>query len=300
MSDNHVNLLNEENDGLIHPEFTAVEFYTYLLTEHGNDSSKIGEFLAKLGFIQSCPLQLKDFNDQPQAVQYSHCVHLAEYSCQLPETSSHSAEDFMASPRLRRAYEGSVLLLKYMERWGARYWQNKWAREMRGLILFVHPSTHQVRVLCYKLPRGAEVMTGLHKSSGIDETQDVKQGKLNIFDAETVDTCTRLAQHDEAIDLYLTSKADGSLLLLSVYTGQAKGIMLAAVEAFGKLCLVSSLKLTFLTHNILFVLSDSLLSKSLQALCSDSSMIECVNICRYIAVILLASTCDIYNIHIYI
>ena len=57
-----------------------------------------------------------------------------------------SAGELRRDPELSHKFETSIVLLKYYERWGAHYWQNRWAREMRGVVLFVCPITDRVRL----------------------------------------------------------------------------------------------------------------------------------------------------------
>ena len=108
---------------------------------------------------------------------------------------------------LRQAAATNDRILANLERWGAaiavvRYidgkngssmWRHRWAKQARGTVLFAHPEDlSDVRVLSYKLPRGAEVKSFLHTKWGVEETQDFVGDAYSHLDDWTIKTCDRL------------------------------------------------------------------------------------------------------------
>ncbi|GAG24275.1 unnamed protein product, partial [marine sediment metagenome] len=144
----------------------------------------------------------------------------------------------------------SFVILKYKEMPGPHYWQNVWAKQCRGTILFVNPEVTEVTCLNYKLPRGAEVMSSYQQKSGITETQDIGtidesaaaaatataeatlDSAFSILDDYQIDTCQKLI-HNKPIVGHLSSKGDGSLMTVTLYQGSKLKIMNALINAFG-------------------------------------------------------------------
>lgn len=104
-----------------------------------------------------------------------------------------------------------ILKISYLEH--CRIWKPKWARQIRGLVV----AKIVDRVVCIKslLPRGAEVLTGMHISSGIKFTQDINTEttdvKKTVFDDVQTDTISKLI-NQQPITGKLSFKNDGSLL----------------------------------------------------------------------------------------
>lgn len=223
-------------------DMNVIEYYTHLLKRFSGDRTKIREYLLTLdagyqcGFL-STPFIEKSFTTMDgKEEQYEYCKKLEQLSCSWKTSGivqlDHKADEFMRDKSIRESYTHSIMTLKYLEQYGARFWQ-KWAKEMRGVVLFVNPETEKVSVLSYKLPRGAEAISGMVSKMGI-ETQDVKPGRVKILDEEQQDTCTRLCSGDD-IDIHLTAKGDGSLLVINTFTGRSMEIMRPVVEIFGTL-----------------------------------------------------------------
>ena len=217
------------------------KFYLHLLKEHKGDRREIREFLRTLGgddgrngFMHNCFIECS-YDSLGGDEKKAYCEKLSAISVAWKKNhivkACHSIDAFMKHDDLRDSYIFSIVTLKYFESWGARFWV-KYAKEMRGTILFVNPETLRVKIMSFKLPRGAEVMTGLLKNSGIDDTQDIKAGKVSILDIEQQDTCTRLCKN-QSINAYITSKGDGSLLVINIYSGKALAIMEPIARIFG-------------------------------------------------------------------
>lgn len=243
-------------------DMNIVEFYKHLMNVYSDDKKMIREFLRTLGsdhglsFMTNVFLEKSFKNEDSEQELLEHCEKLSLLSKEWNESgiiNEFFETDQLTSNEVER-FEMSqyVVTLKYFEQYGARFWKNVWAKEMRGTNLFTNYKTGDVRLLSYKLPRGAEVVTGMVTKSSFD-TQDVKHGKIKILDDEQIDTCVRLNCDLEnsdrsSIRLHLTSKADGSLLIVNVYTNEALKIMVPLVRYFGsdyaKLWMKQSLELT--------------------------------------------------------
>lgn len=242
------------------------EYYRHLLEEYKGDRAKIRDHLRILpgctdyqnGFMHNSVFSTTlskdyDLSTSQEALESNKrtmCQKLATLSIAWVTTGTtkivRTFDDFMSDAKLYEAYVNSLVIIKYFESYGARFWQNTWAKEMRGSVLFVNPETLEVKVLSFKLPRGAEVITGMIKKSGID-TQDLRQGKVSILDVEQQDTCERICS-GKPIIMDLTSKGDGSLLVINMYSGDDLNIVVPIIENFGcaftKLWLKQSLELT--------------------------------------------------------
>ena len=222
-------------------DMNVVEYYSHLLKKFSGDRTKIREYLFTLdagyqcGFL-STPFMEKSFTTMDDAERLDFCKKLEQLSHQWKASGivplGRTVDEFMHDRKIRESYTYSIVTLKYLEQYGARFWQT-WAKEMRGAVLFVNPETEKISVLSFKLPRGAEVVSGMVTKMGI-ETQDVKPGRIKILDVEQQDTCTRLCGGDD-IDIHLTAKGDGSLLVINTFTGHSMKIMRPVVEIFGTL-----------------------------------------------------------------
>ncbi len=237
-------------------DMNVKQLYEHLIKKFSGNRSMIREYLRTLGtaqgnygFMHSCFLD-KSMDSLQMSDKLAYMQKLSELSqCWKDNgivTNAKSSHEFLDNRELYERYVNSIPVLKYYEQFGPRFWKNKFALEMRGTVLFVNPETNDVNIMIMKLPRGAEAVTGMISNSGGD-TQDVKAGKINILDLEQQDTCTRLCKNQE-INMYLTSKGDGSLLSISSFTGHGLKIMLPLVQIFGsdyaKLWASQSLKLT--------------------------------------------------------
>ncbi|MBA42612.1 MAG: hypothetical protein CMF62_01305 [Magnetococcales bacterium] len=118
----------------------------------------------------------------------------------------------------------NVILIKYFDY--CKLWRPKWARQGRGLVLA--ESKEDGSIICLKslLQRGAEVITGLHLSEGIEKTETYNPNKLEIYDDEQKKVIQKLDYKsfgvDGNIEMYLTGKVDGSLCGVTLYPKSAK------------------------------------------------------------------------------
>lgn len=221
-------------------DMNVVEFYTHLLNSFKNDRPQIIEYLRILGFVHNSFFASRDGmngtkNPTKNPMDEINYERLATISEQWHKSGivskAVSIDELKSNPKILSSYAHSVVILRYFDLWGARYWQNRWAKECRGVALFVNPETNRVKLLSYKLPRGAEMVTGMVKNEGL-ETQDVKNNRIDIFDDEQKDTCTRLLGR-QPLKCHLLSKADGSLFVMNIYTGEALEIMKPILETSG-------------------------------------------------------------------
>lgn len=225
-------------------DMDLVQFIRHIYKKYNGDHEQIREFLRTLGGTHACgfmynPYIRENWDTMTYDEQRHHCLQLSKLSILWHRSrickNYYLDGKFMRDPQLRSRYEFSLVTLKYFEQWGARFWQNKWAKEMRGTLVFINPDSTPdkvlIKVMAFKLPRGAEVMTGMHKSSGINETQDIKD-KVTIFDKEQIHTCECLATKSP-INLYLTSKGDGSLLAITLFSGSCINIIEPVISLFG-------------------------------------------------------------------
>ncbi|VBB18570.1 hypothetical protein YASMINEVIRUS_1033 [Yasminevirus sp. GU-2018] len=238
-------------------DMNVLEIYRHLMDTYSGDRTQIREFLRTLngsipgknGFMHNSVIE-KSFDAMDEKERTVYCSALAKLSVDWcingVISKSHTADEFASSPDTREKFVHSLVVLKYFEQYGARFWQNVWAKEMRGTTLFISPEDGSVKILSLKLLRGAEAVTGMVSKNNL-ETQDVKPGKIKILDEEQKDTCTRLCSNSP-IKMHLTSKGDGSLMIVNAYTGSALKIMLPVVMNFGsnyvRIWASQSLKLT--------------------------------------------------------
>ena len=228
--------MNREPDqskiGNITKNMNADDYYVYLLEIFENDREKIRAFMRGNGFSHT-PFFCNSFASLSDEKQLDLCTKIANLNTRWIASGyieeKHSGDDFMVDPIIREAYINSIVICKYYEQPGEQFWL-KWAKEMRGCIFFVNPETLAV-VYSGKLNRGAEVVTQMTKKMGIN-TQDVISNKISILDSEQRDTCDRV-QNGDLIDIFLTSKCDGSLLVATSYIGDMIGVMSPVIDLFG-------------------------------------------------------------------
>jgi Ni2+-binding GTPase involved in maturation of urease and hydrogenase len=125
--------------------------------------------------------------------------------------------------------ENRVVMIKYLE--SCFVWRYKWARQCRGVMLYLD---NEDNIVCikYQLPRGAEVLTGLHIVNGIDNTQDISIKHIDHLDDKQQQVIHKLAGR-QAVDGYLSFKNDGSLLSVEFYSGKYYSVMENIINKYG-------------------------------------------------------------------
>jgi len=212
-------------------DMNIVQFYVHMIKLYKNPEKIKASFL-ELGFFHKMILRQSPTSDEEME---KYLTKISKFTIRLKQEGiikkEFSVED-LTDPNNLEKVVGSIIVINYMELWGERFWKNRWAKESRGVVLFRCWETDKVQILNFKLPRGAEVITGMHKSAGIGETQDIREGMVDILDDEQQET-VRLLMPDKQIRADLTSKVDGSLCCLTSYTGNAMKIMRSLVGTNG-------------------------------------------------------------------
>jgi hypothetical protein len=199
------------------------------IVDNGED---LNDHFSEKGFKVSNPLyqspeHLANTSATDRLAYYGALARLTDLFAEagILETA-YDMRQLMDDPALAASISKSLALIKYSDAlYGERFWKNKWARQARGTVIFVHPTTKVVSVLSYKLQRGAEVVTGQQKKAGIEETENIIGGVTSIFDDEQQATIDALLE-EKAIETFATSKGDGSLSVWTVYTGFAQTVEL--------------------------------------------------------------------------
>lgn len=235
-------------------DMNIIQFYSHLMNKFNNNQTMIREYLSSLGFTMSSYLMTK--NAEKMNALY---VKFAKLSNEWYEngiiTSNVTVEDFKNNVNnCMQHYMHSIVMFKYLDHCqGERFWQNKWATEMRGTVMFVNPETFVPVVLSFKLNRGAEVLTRMTIDKKI-ETQDVVGSANDILDDEQRDTCQRICDN-MPMDAFLTSKGDGSLLIINIYSGNSMKIMYPIVSHFGSeyVCMWANTSMKYFDNKYMIV-----------------------------------------------
>ncbi|QKF94687.1 hypothetical protein QKU48_gp1229 [Fadolivirus algeromassiliense] len=129
------------------------------------------------------------------------------------------------------ALENRVIIIFYKNH--IQLWE-KWARQSRGVIL-LHDGLW--RPIKFMFDRGAELLTQLHKQSGIEETENMTLNNTSIFSPTQQRTIKSVSTNSD-IDGYLTTKVDGMLVTITCYTGTLGNLISDVIERsddeFGK------------------------------------------------------------------
>ncbi len=128
-------------------------------------------------------------------------------------------------------FKNRVIKIKYFEH--NRMWRAKWARQCRGIILYLDDDNNIIP-LKYQLQRGAEVLTSVHLTNGIDSTNDTNNtpAAASYFDNDQQIVINKLL-NDEYIDGVLSFKSDGSLLGITCYFEKYANMVDKFVDEYG-------------------------------------------------------------------
>jgi arginine repressor len=213
--------------------------YVQMLVDSGKNLDEINDHFGLTGFkisnsLYQSPEALTRVTVAERLAYYGALARLTKLFAEVGIMDHEfGISELMDDDALAASISKSLMLIKYIDAlYGERFWKNKWARQARGTVLFIHPITKKVHVLSYKLQRGAEVVTGQQKKAGIEETENIIGGNTGIFDDEQQATMDALIG-EKAFETYATSKGDGSLCVWTLYTDFAKLVMDCVIEAFG-------------------------------------------------------------------
>ena len=123
-------------------------------------------------------------------------------------------------------------------------WSN-WTRQCRGLVIM---NLDNVWIpIRYTLQRGAELLTGLHISANINETDNIKDKSLKNLSISQ-QTITKTLIKGGILNGFLSSKKDGSLMTVTVYTDPRvakimNAVILTTGDDFAKLVLKMGLSI---------------------------------------------------------
>jgi len=213
------------------------EFHAHLQKTFAGDPGSVKEWYKSEGF--SCGYPLLPRHKQQLSEE--------EAAARFLEVFGPLAAHWAAIGLVSEAFATSSQILANRDRWGAavaviRYhdgqngncmWRNRWAKQARGTVLFANPEDmRDVRVLSFKLPRGAEVKTFLHTERGVAETQDFVGNAYDHLDDWTIKTCDCLRMGGK-IRGHLSFKGDGSLMTFTLATGRAAQLWLPILELWG-------------------------------------------------------------------
>lgn len=115
-----------------------------------------------------------------------------------------------------KLYSDNIIGINYQEGIN-NIWRPKWSRETRGKFYYI--GDDKVIELKGGLQRGIEILTSKHINSKIDQTQEMENNKSSIEQFDDVQqNIIKLFQNEiNDIDGYITSKVDGSLIIVNVY-----------------------------------------------------------------------------------
>jgi len=100
-----------------------------------------------------------------------------------------------------------------------KIWNTKWSREARGRFYYINKD--ETITLKDGLQRGAELLTKAHIEDGVNDTQDMADKNIDMFD-ERQKTIMRKFTGVNEINGVLTGKVDGSLIEINIYPQGSK------------------------------------------------------------------------------
>lgn len=119
--------------------------------------------------------------------------------------------------------EKKVIIIFYKNH--IQLWE-KWARQSRGVILLYDGCWRPIK---FMFDRGAELLTQLHKQCGIEETENMTFNNIGIFSPNQQLTIKKVCTNSD-IDGYLTTKVDGMLVTITLYTGSLETTIASIIE----------------------------------------------------------------------
>lgn len=131
-----------------------------------------------------------------------------------------------------------TMMISYLN--NCQHWST-WGRQSRGTILYYDENIKSWKPIKYMMQRGAEVLTNFHYNEGIKETENITQKTLDILHP-TQQKVMRNLTDNLPIDAYLTTKVDGVLIAITLYTCEigntVKQIIMESNDEFGKALIV--------------------------------------------------------------
>ncbi|CAE7642649.1 FEN1, partial [Symbiodinium microadriaticum] len=213
------------------------EFHVHLQRTFGGDPEKLKEWYKSEGFL--CGYPLLPGRKEPMSEEDAAASFLEVFgplatrwaAIGLVSEASATSSQILAN---RDRWGAALVVIRYMDgKNGNCMWRNRWAKQARGTVLFANPEDiSDVRVLNFKLPRGAEVKTFLHTERGVSETQDFVGNAYNHLDDWTIKTCDCLRMGGK-IRGHLSFKGDGSLMTFTLVTGSAAELWQPILELWG-------------------------------------------------------------------
>lgn len=221
-------------------DMNLAAYYDYLLVKYDSNIEAVNAFIASKFFTCKAYLKCSDeVNPEKRKAHYQFLEKIVSswYKDGFIDCE-YSANDIESDIKLYKRLTLSIVIIKYIDgRQGPEFWNNFWALQSRGAILFIPPNVVKffpgksyTKFLGFKMPRGAEVVTGMTKNI---ETQDIGSSKFSRFDnldPEQKDTCDALLSEGTK-KMCLSGKADGSQFVATIYTKQSMFLVKAIVAA---------------------------------------------------------------------
>lgn len=112
--------------------------------------------------------------------------------------------------------ENKVIVIFYRD--FTQLWTT-WARQSRGVTLYLDLATNSWKLLKFAMPRGAEALTGFHIKNKITSTENIIGGNFGIFDQNQQMVMQKLRTPYASMHGYLTMKVDGMMVCVTLYKG---------------------------------------------------------------------------------
>ena len=157
-----------------------------------------------------------------------------------------------------------AICIKYIDR-ANRLWIPVWAREARGAGFLIFRESKVIEIK-KTLPRCVELLTQSHDAEGVGSSQDISCSRdvsfidekqreiIDVFSKE--DSLSQDFSRDE--EWFLSSKVDGSLLVVSVFPAKSEQYMYMAAALRSKDCVYKPWYVLTNTHLVILATSGSL------------------------------------------